>query len=123
MCAVPISRVLAVELDAQQSGSPGGVVTARAEDLLAPGLAGWGRGRCCVAVGGEDGVGALRLQAVEQLADGAEGEVQGVGNGGGGLALLEALPEGAAEGHRHRGRHEKTSTRGGTVHHGLTYAL
>lgn len=73
--------VVTLEQDAEQSGSPAGVVAAPAEDLLAQGLASGARAGRRLAVGGEHGVGALSLQAVQQLPDSADGQVQGRGNG------------------------------------------
>jgi hypothetical protein len=107
--------VVAAEQDAEQAGPPPGVVAAQGEGLLPEGLGGGARGGAGAVRGGHR-LRAVVLEAAQEVADGARGQAEGAGDGGRGLALLKALPEGTAERRGHRRRHGKTSTREGAEH-------
>jgi hypothetical protein len=97
------------EEDTDEARTPGRVFSAEGEGTVVQWLgvvASWG---VAVAVGRvEHGVG-LVPPAAQQLADGAWGQAEGLGDGGGGLAAALAAQDGLAERQRSRCWHERSS--------------
>src|SRR5262249_31752613 len=98
-------RALAAQQEPEPAGAPGGV---RAAPLACPVAQRGGLGaqrRAGVRVAWGHGLGAVPLPTAEEVTDGARGEAEGGGAGGGRLAALVAPPDGAADGYGDGGRH------------------
>jgi hypothetical protein len=91
--------------DADEAGAPGGVLAAEFKRRAAHGRVGGVRGHSGTAVGGGQRVVTVGAEAAQQAAGGAEFEAEGMRDGGSGLALAVALPEGATEGGGNGGGH------------------
>jgi hypothetical protein len=101
------------EDDADEASPPGGVGAAQRQGLLVELLGGSGAGPAVVTVGGGQGRVPVLTEAAHELPDGAWGQAEGLGDGGGGLAAVVASQDGLAEGDGSRCWHGKSS-RGGT---------
>jgi hypothetical protein len=95
------------EQDADQGGPPGGVVAAHLHDGFLQG--GEGPNRVGPRVGGREVVRGLLAEAPQEAADGALGEPERGGDGGGVLALLPAEAQGAAQRGGDETRHGRSS--------------
>jgi hypothetical protein len=88
--------VVALQPDAQQAGAPLGVCPALGQRLVVELLRGpvpWGIG---ALVPGGQAIGPLVAQTAEEVTNGARGKSELLGDGGRGLALLKASPDGLA---------------------------
>ena len=95
--------------DADESGAPGGVLAAEGEGVVMQRLGGRSAGALAVAVGGGENRIGVKLPAVQELADGAWGQAEGVGDSEDGLTALVASKDGLTEGEGSRCWHGKSS--------------
>jgi hypothetical protein len=101
--------VLLLQDDADEAGPPRRVVLAQGQRLVVEVLGGRAaRARLVVVPGSEFRVGVL-LPAVQQLADRAGAQAEGLGDGRGGFAAAVALQDGLSERERSRCWHAKSS--------------
>jgi hypothetical protein len=98
-------RLLAAQQDADQARPPTRVFPAEAQGGLQDGLRGLRGGLATAVVRGEESVGAAALETAEQTTDGSRGQAQGRGDRRPVLALLEAPPDGLADGYGEGTRH------------------
>jgi hypothetical protein len=94
--------------NADQAGTPGGMLAAPVKNLLAE--VGSGRlGRRVGMVGGGEGLQAVVLQAPQEPTHGPRVELEGLSDLEGRLAALKALPNSFAERERNGGGHSRAS--------------
>ena len=104
--------LLAAQHHADQARPPGRVFPAEAQGGLQNGLRGLRGGLPTSVVRGEESVLTAPPESAEQMTDGPRGEAQGRGDRRTVLAILEAPPDGLADGHGEGARHGAFSVQG-----------
>jgi hypothetical protein len=99
-----------LEQDPDQPGPPGRMVASQGQDRGAQGVGAGGASAATVGRVGGECRRAPGGAAAEQVADGADGQAQSLGDDRSGLAEAVALPKGLAYGKRSRRWHRRSST-------------
>jgi hypothetical protein len=108
--------MLAVQVDTNQAGTPGGVLAAKTQGFLLKRTGSSGGGRGTARVTRSDCVSAANPEAAQQVTYGAGSKGERFGDGRNALPLFRPLPDYLTQGKRDRMWHEQSSLEVNSVH-------